>query len=97
MFDSIIFDLNPYFGYSATFVYFSLHPMEFAMSLDAFILLSPWEEELHSSCDNRCTHLTAHSSKRFISLSVIILVFLRNKKQDCKTNCFIIGPPSVDF
>ena len=19
------------------------------------------------------------------------------KKQDCKTNCFIIGPPSVDF
>ena len=27
MFGSIIFDLNPYFGYSATFVYFSLHPL----------------------------------------------------------------------
>ena len=27
MFDSIIFDLNPYFGYSVTFVYFSLHPL----------------------------------------------------------------------
>ena len=27
MSDSIIMDLNPYFGYSATFVYFSLHPL----------------------------------------------------------------------
>ena len=27
MFDSINFDLNPYFGYSATFVCFSLHPL----------------------------------------------------------------------
>ena len=27
VFDSIIFDLNPYFGYSATFAYFSLHPL----------------------------------------------------------------------
>ena len=27
MFDSTIFDLNPDFGYSATFVYFSLHPL----------------------------------------------------------------------
>ena len=27
MFDSIIFDLTPYFGYSGTFVYFSLHPL----------------------------------------------------------------------
>ena len=27
MFDSIIFDLNPYLGYSATFVHFSLHPL----------------------------------------------------------------------
>ena len=25
MFDSVIFDSNPYFGYSATFLYFSLH------------------------------------------------------------------------
>ena len=27
MFDSIVFDLNPYFGYSATFFYFTLHPL----------------------------------------------------------------------
>ena len=27
VFDSTIFDLNSYFGYSATFVYFSLHPL----------------------------------------------------------------------
>ena len=27
MFDNIIFDLNPYFGYSATFVYFNLLPL----------------------------------------------------------------------
>ena len=27
MSDSIIFDLNSYFGYSATFVYFGLHPL----------------------------------------------------------------------
>ena len=27
MFDGIIFDINPYFGYSATLAYFSLHPM----------------------------------------------------------------------
>ena len=27
MFESIIFDLNPYFGCSATFVYFNLHPL----------------------------------------------------------------------
>ena len=27
MFCSIIFDLNPYFGYSTTFVYFSLDPL----------------------------------------------------------------------
>ena len=27
MFDSIIFNLNPYFGYRATFFYFSLHPL----------------------------------------------------------------------
>ena len=26
-FDSIIFDLNPYSGYSASFIYFSLHPL----------------------------------------------------------------------
>ena len=66
-----------------------------------YILLSPQEEEVHSSsCGNRCTHLAPHSSKRLNPLSIIILVCLSNiyiKKQDCKTNCFIIGPPSLDF
>ena len=27
IFDNIIFNLNPYFGYSATFINFSLHPL----------------------------------------------------------------------
>ena len=50
---------------------------EFAMLLDVYILLSPQEEEVHSSsCGNRCTHLAAHSSKRLNPLSVIILVCL---------------------
>ena len=69
------------------------------MLLDVYILLSPQEEEVHSSsCGNRCTHLAAHSSKRLNLLSAIILVCLgNNKKQDRKTNCFIIGLPSVDI
>ena len=76
MFDSIIFDLNPYFGHSATFA-FILY--EFAMLLDVYILLSPQEEEVHSSsCGNRCTHLEAPSSKRLNTLSVILLVCLGN-------------------
>ena len=49
MFDSIIFDKNAYFGYSATFVYLSLHLCEFAMLLYMYILLSPQEEEVQSS------------------------------------------------
>ena len=87
MFDSIIFDLNPYFGYSTTFVYFSLHPpwacyAATALSGRRGALFFLW---------NRCTHLAAHSSKRLNPLSVIIIVCLGNakKKQDCKTNCFI--------
>ena len=36
MFGSIIFDWNPYFGYSATFVYFSIL-CEFAILLDVYI------------------------------------------------------------
>ena len=52
MLDSIIFDLNPYFGHSVTFSVCIL--CEFAVLLDAYILLSPKEEEvLSSSCGNR--------------------------------------------
>ena len=75
MFDSIIFDLNPYFGHSATFA-FILY--EFAMLLDVYILLSPQEEEMLSSSGNRCTHLVAHLSKILNPLSAIILVCLSN-------------------
>ena len=50
---------------------------EFDLLLGVYILLSPQEEEVHSSsCGNRCTHLAAHSSKRLNPLSVIILVCL---------------------
>ena len=52
---------------------------EFDMLLDVYILLSPQEEEVHSSSSgNRCTHLAAHSSKRLNPLSFIILVCLGN-------------------
>ena len=52
---------------------------EFAILVDVYILLSPQEEEVHSSsCGNRCTHLAAHSSKRLNPLSFIILVCLGN-------------------
>ena len=73
MFDSIIFDLNLYFAYSATFVYFSFASCEFAMLPDVHILMSPQEEGVHSSsCGNRCTNLAAHSSKILNPLFVII-------------------------
>ena len=56
---------------------------EFAMLLDVYILLSPQEEEVHSSsCGNRCTHLAAHSSKRLNPLSVIILVCVGNTQKN---------------
>ena len=76
MFDRKIFDSNPYFSFSAISV--CIH-CELAMLLDVYILLSPQEEEVHSSsCGNRCTHRAAHSSKRLNLLSVIILVCLGN-------------------
>ena len=45
MFNSITFHSNPYFGYSATFVYLC----GFAMLPDVYILLSPQEKEVDSS------------------------------------------------
>ena len=79
MFDSIIFYLNPYFGYSTTFVYFSLHLCKFATLLYMYILLSPQEEEVHSSSyGKRCAYLEVHLSKRLNPLSVILLVCLGN-------------------
>ena len=55
---------------------------EFAMLLDVYILLSPQEEEVHSSsCGNRCTYLAANSSKRLNFLSVIISVCLGNRQK----------------
>ena len=58
MLDSIIFDSNPSFGHSATFVYFSLQPpgICYAASVD-FILLSGregalffmWEQMMYTS------------------------------------------------
>ena len=42
---------------------------EFAMLADVYILLSPQEEDVHSSSwRDRCTHLAAHSPKRLVSL-----------------------------
>ena len=53
---------------------------EFAMLADVYILLSPQEEDVHSSSwRDRCTHLAAHSPKRLVCLVYTL------KKQDCKT------------
>ena len=79
MFDSIIFELNPYFGYSATFFISVFILCEFAMLLDVYDSLSSQEDEMHSSsCGNRCTHLAAHLSKTLNPLYAIILVCLGN-------------------
>ena len=52
---------------------------ELAMLSDVYILLSPQEEEVHtSSWGDRRTHLEAHSSKTLNPLPVIILVCLGN-------------------
>ena len=52
---------------------------EFAILPDVYILLSPQEEEAHSSSwGDRCTHLETHSSKLLNTLPVIILVCLGN-------------------
>ena len=48
---------------------------EFAMAPDVHILLSPQEEELHSSYwGKRCAQSAAHSSKRFKPLPAKILL-----------------------
>ena len=48
MFDNITFHPNPYLGYNTTFVSVSIL-CKFAMLPDVYILLSPQEEEVHSS------------------------------------------------
>ena len=82
MFGSIILDLNFYFDYSATFVYFSYWILyEFAMLLDVYILLSSQEEEVHSfSCGNRCTHGSTFIKN--IKPFVIILVCCDNTQKN---------------
>ena len=49
MLDSITFYSNPYFSYSATFVYSVSILCELAMLSDVYILLSPKKEVVHSS------------------------------------------------
>ena len=77
MFDSIIFDLNSYFDYSATFVYFSLHPLWIYYAARC-VHFTQEQEVLSSFGGNRCTHLAPDSSKRLNPLFVIILVCLGN-------------------
>ena len=58
---------------------------QFAILLDVCILLSPQEEDVHSSsCWNRCKHLAAHSSKILDLLSIIILACLGNTQKNKK-------------
>ena len=78
MFDNITFHPNPYLGYNTTFVSVSIL-CKFAMLPDVYILLSPQEEEVHSSSwGNRGKRLVAYSPKRLNPLSFILLVCLGN-------------------
>ena len=79
--NSIIFNINPYFNYSNTFDYVSLH--------------------LWICYAATCVHFTVPSGSRGVLLFLREQIYtsastLNSKKQDCKTDCFIIGPPSVD-
>ena len=66
MFDSVIFDLNPYFGYSATFLYFSLHPLRISYAARCVHFNVPSGRRgvlFFLSCGRRCAHLAALLSK----------------------------------
>ena len=76
---------------------------EFAMVPGVYILLSPQEEEVHSSSwGHRCTHSAAHSSKRFKPLSDMIWLWQgywwiwknTNKEFSC-VMVFIMRPSST--
>ena len=59
MFDSIIFDLNPYFGYSASFIYFRLHRLLLYYGARC-VHFTVSSGEVHSSyCGIRYTYLAA--------------------------------------
>ena len=100
MFDSIIFNLNRYFGYSSTFVYFSLHPVWICYAARCVHFTVPsgtwgslfflWEQMYTSGSTfiKKIKPFICH----YISMPRKYI-----KIQDCKTNCFIIAPPSVDF
>ena len=78
---------------------------EFAMGPGIYVLLSPQEQELHSSsCGHTCTHSAAHSSKRYEPLSGITLLCQgycwigkdANKESTCvMLMIFIIRPSST--
>ena len=70
---------------------------EFAMLLDLYILLCPQEEEVHSVGTYVDIWQHIHQKDYTLCLSLNNYASVIHKKQDCKTNCFIIGPPSVDF
>ena len=59
----------------APFLFISWHPLRICYGVSGvYILLSPQEEEVHSSSwGHRCTDTAVHSTKRFKPLSVIIL------------------------
>ena len=64
---------------------------EFAMLPDLNILLSPQEEEVHSSSwGDRYTHLAEHSSKRLHPLSVIILLCLGNTEENKTASSLVV-------
>ena len=74
MFDSIIFNLNPYFGYSATFVYFSLHPLSICYAARCvYTFYCPLRKK-------RCTlhlvgtdvHIWQHIHQKYLTLCLVL-------------------------
>ena len=92
MFYSINFNSNTYFILAvASLSFISVSILcDFPMLPDMYILLSSQEKEVHSfSWVDRCAHLATHPSKKSVCLGNT------KKKQYCKRNCSVIGPPSV--
>ena len=99
MFESIIFDLNPYFGFSATFVYFILHLwICYAARCVHFTVTSGTRRALFFLWEqmdtSRSTFIRKIKPVVRHHMSMLRKNIKKKKKKNCKTNYFIIGPPS---
>ena len=100
MFGTVTFHSNPYFGYSPTVSYFSLYPLRICYAArcvhfpipsgraGAPLFLREQSYASGSAFIKNIKPFVCHYTSIYRQYT---------KKQDCKTNCFVIGPPSVEF